>query len=273
MKRRQLMRYAGTGLLAASLTGLASGFEKYQAAQKPSPPNSGGLSVQWLGHTCFLFTSNGLRILVNPFRTIGCTAGYRVPKVAADVVLISSQLLDEGAAEDIPGDPKILYEPGVYQLQQGVQIQGIAIDHDRLGGRRFGTNVAWRWNQGGINILHLGGAAAPIAIEQKILMGRPDLLLIPVGGGPKAYTPAEAVQALQVLNPKLIVPTQYRTQAADAAKCDIVPVDDFLTLLNGKQVQRVGSDTLNLKASDLSGKDMAVAVMSYNFSQGVGLKQ
>lgn len=269
MKRRQLMRYAGTGLFAASLTGLASGFEKYQAAQTPS----GGLSVQWLGHTCFLFTGSGLRILVNPFRTIGCTSGYRPPKVAADVVLISSQLLDEGAAEDLPGQQKILYEPGVYQLQQGVQIQGIAIDHDRIGGRRFGTNIAWRWTQGGINVLHLGGAAGPIAIEQKILMAGPDLALIPVGGGPKAYTPTEAVQALQVLNPKLVIPTQYRTQAADASKCDIVPVDEFLTLMNGKQVQRISGDTLNLMPADVSGKQLAVAVLSYDFSQGVGLKK
>lgn len=274
MKRRQLMRYAGTGLLTASLTGLASGFQKYQAAQQPGgQKSSDGLSVQWLGHTCFLFTGSGLRILVNPFRTIGCTAGYRAPKVAADVVLISSQLLDEGAAEDLPGDPKILYEPGVYKIQQDVQIQGIAIDHDRIGGRRFGTNIAWRWTQAGINILHLGGAAGPIGIEQKILMAGPDLALIPVGGGPKAYTPSEAMQALQILNPKLVIPTQYRTEAADAAKCDIVPVDEFLTLTSGKQVQRIAGDTLNLKPADLSGKQMAIAVLSYNFSQGVGLKK
>ena len=49
-----------------------------------------------------------------------------------------------------------------------MQIQGIAIDHDRQGGKRFGTNVAWQWTQGGIKILHLGGAAAPINIEQKM---------------------------------------------------------------------------------------------------------
>jgi L-ascorbate metabolism protein UlaG (beta-lactamase superfamily) len=41
--------------------------------------------------------------------------------------------------------------------------------------------VAWQWTQSGIKILHLGGAAAPIALEQKILMGSPDLALVPVG--------------------------------------------------------------------------------------------
>jgi len=40
------------------------------------------------------------------------------------------------------------------------------------------------------------------------------------------HTPQEAAQAIQSLNPKL-VPTQYRTQAADADTCDIVALEQF----------------------------------------------
>ena len=258
MKRRQLMQYAGAGLLTSLLAVSASEF-KADAAQK-----GGSLSIQWLGHTCFLFTGGGARILVNPFRTLGCTAGYRPPQVAADLVLISSQLLDEGATEGLPGNPRLIYEPGVYKFN-GIQVQGIATDHDRVGGKRFGTNVAWRWTQGGINILNLGGAAAPITIEQKILMGRPDLLLLPVGGGPKAYRAQEAQQAIQTLNPKLLIPTQYRTQAADAAKCDIVSLDEFLTLMNGTPVRRGNSDTITLTPADLPQNGSAIQVLSYKF--------
>jgi L-ascorbate metabolism protein UlaG (beta-lactamase superfamily) len=259
MKRRQLMRYAGAGLVTTLGTGLASGLSSYQA-QAPS----GALSVQWLGHTCFLFTGGGSRILVNPFRALGCTAGYRVPRVAADLVLISSQLFDEGAAEGLPGNPRILFEPGVYQVGS-IQIQGISIAHDRVGGRRFGNNVAWLWTQGGVKTLHLGGAAAPIDIEQKILIGRPDLALIPVGGGPKAYNPQEAKQAISTLNPKVVIPTHFRTQAADGAACDIVPVDEFLTLMDGMTVRRLNSDTLTLKSSDLPQSGSVIQVLSYNF--------
>ena len=253
------MRYAGAGLLTTLGTGLASGFSSYQA-QTPG----GALSVQWLGHTCFLFTGSGLRILVNPFRSVGCTAGYRSPKVAADLVLISSQLLDEGAAEGLPGNPRILYEPGVYEVS-GIRLQGINIDHDRVGGRRFGTNVAWEWAQSGIKVLHMGGAAAPIALEQKILIGRPDLALIPVGGGPKAYDPKEAKQAVGTLNPKVVIPTQYRTQAADGGACDIVSVDEFLTLMDGMSVQRLNSDTITLKSADLPQNGSVIKVPSYKF--------
>jgi L-ascorbate metabolism protein UlaG (beta-lactamase superfamily) len=258
MKRRQLMRYAGAGLITSLGTVFASGYQSTWAQ------TSSGVSVQWLGHTCFLFTGNNLRILVNPFRTIGCTAGYRSPKVVADIVMISSQLLDEGETEGLPGNPKILYEPGVYNIG-GIQIQGISINHDRVGGQRFGSNLAWKWTQGGVNILHLGGAAAAIAYEQQILFGRPDLLLVPVGGGPKAYNPQEAKQAIATLNPKMVIPTHFRTQAADSKACDILPVDEFLTVMQGTQMGRTDSNTIAIRPSDLPQTGPVIQMLSYRF--------
>ncbi|MEH2072069.1 MAG: MBL fold metallo-hydrolase [Nostoc sp.] len=255
MKRRQLMGYAGAGLVTASVTTLGSHLR--------SEAQSSGLSVEWLGHTCFLFTGSGAKILVNPFRAIGCTAKYRPPKVAADLVLISSQLLDEGAVDVLPGNAKLIYEPGVYEFKS-IKFQGVAIDHDRKGGKQFGSNTAWSWKQGGINILHLGGAAAPISIEQKILLGRPDVLFIPVGGSAKAYNAQEAKQAVGVLNPKIVIPTHYRTQAADPAACDISPLDDFLALMQGMTVRRSSTDTISISSKDLP-QNSVIQVLSYKF--------
>lgn len=258
MKRRQLIGYAGAGLLSTLAVTLA-------AKSQPAVAQTGsGLTVRWLGHTCFLFTGGGARILINPFRQLGCTAGYRPPKVETDLVLISSQLLDEGAVEEVPGNPQLIFEPGVYQFK-GTQIQGIAIDHDREKGRRFGTNVAWLWTQGGIRVLHLGAAAAPITIEQKILIGRPDVLLVPVGGGAKAYNPQEAQAAVKTINPRLVIPTHYRTQAADPAACDIVPLDEFLSLMEGTPIRRSQSDSLTIKPADLPKDGTAIQVLSYKF--------
>ncbi|WP_206816109.1 MBL fold metallo-hydrolase [Chroococcus sp. FPU101] len=260
MQRRKLLQYAGISCL--SMAGTLGASSIIQAQTKPAKTDS-GLTVQWLGHTCFLFTGSGYRILVNPFRTIGCTAGYRLPKVEADFVLISSQLWDEGAAENLPGNPKILFEPGVYEIKD-FKIQGIASPHDRQGGRRFGTNVAWRWTQGGIKIVHLGGAASPIALEQKILLGTPDLALVPVGGGPKAYNPEEAQQAISVLQPKIVIPTQFMTVAADKNSCDLVSVDAFLKLeqVSGMNVQKIPSDTLRIRPSDLPKTGTVIRVLN-----------
>jgi L-ascorbate metabolism protein UlaG (beta-lactamase superfamily) len=255
MKRRQFVQYAGAGLLTTLGVGIADQFQ-------PALAQSGSVTIKYLGHTCFLFSGGGRRILVNPFRPIGCTAGYRSPQVAADLVMISSRLLDEGVVEGIPGNPRVLFEPGVYDFT-GMQVQGIETSHDDVGGKRFGINVVWRWNQGGVNLLHLGGVAAPITVEQQILMGRPDVLFVPVGDGPKAFTPEEAKAAIQMLNPKLVIPTQYRTQAADATNCDILPLDNFLTLMSGTPVRQVGN-SISIGQADLPESGFAIDVMSYS---------
>lgn len=255
MKRRQLMRYAGASLLTALGMGATSALQQVQAQA------GGTLNVQFLGHTCFLFTGGGAgRILVNPFRSLGCTAGYRPPRVNADLVMISSQLLDEGAVEILPGNPKLLFEPGSYEVN-GRRFQGIRTPHDLLDGRQFGINVVWRWQQAGINILHMGGAAAPITPEQRILMGRPDVVFIPVGNGPKAYTPENAKAAIEVLNPRMIVPMHYLTRAAAKDKCDLVPVEQFLTLMSGTPIRRVGS-TIAIRSADLPRSGMVIQVMN-----------
>ncbi|BAZ42443.1 hypothetical protein NIES4101_84120 [Calothrix sp. NIES-4101] len=258
MKRRELMGYAGAGIVTALITTLSS--ESQTQAQSSNP-----LSVKWLGHTCFLFSGGGARVLVNPFRTLGCTAKYRPPKVASDMVLISSQLLDEGAVEGLPGNPKLIYEPGTYQYK-GLDIQGTAIAHDRKGGKQFGMNTAWSWKQAGVNIVHLGVPAAPLAFEQTVVfsrLGRPDIVFIPVGGGNKGYNPQEAKQAVEAIKPKLVIPTHYRTQAADN-RCDISSVDEFLNLMQGIKVQRSNSDTISINPRNLPDTT-TIQVMSYKF--------
>lgn len=258
MKRRHLIRYAGAAFLTTLGTGLVT---NWQAAQAQT-----SVTVQWLGHTCFLVTGGGIRTLINPFQPIGCTAGYRAPNVAADLVMISSRMLDEGAVENLPGDPRVLAEAGIFEFR-GLAVQGIPINHDREGGRRFGTNLIWKWNQGGLNLVHLGGAAAPLEFEQQVLLGRPDVLFVPVGNSVKAYGAQEAKAAIERLNPKIVVPTHYRTQAA-ADNCTgdyaLEPVDTFLEAMSGTDIQRAGSDTLTVSSSGLPASTRVV-VMSYRF--------
>lgn len=254
MKRRQFFLAASAGVAAIAGTSLVPQFGRAIA-------QSGGLSITYLGHSCFVFRGDGQEVMVNPFRKIGCTAGYAAPQVDVDLVMISSRLFDEGYVEGLPGDPRILFQPGVYDLGNQ-QIQGIRTDHDRLGGRRFGVNVAWSWIQGGVKILHLGGAAAPITVEQKILMGTPDVLLVPVSGGPKAYTPEEAKAAIATLNPKIVIPTQYRTAASDAATCPVEALDAFLAVVEGMTVQR-GGKQISLSAASLPAAGPVIQVMNY----------
>lgn len=264
MKRSQFLQYLGAG----ALTTLGSSL--FQATTQPLAAQSSGVTAKFLGHTCFLFTGGGQRILVNPFRQIGCTAGYRAPIVQSDFVLISSRLFDEGYPEQLPGNPRVLFEAGSYRVD-GQRFEGVELAHDRVGGKRFGFNVTWRWQQGGVDIVHLGGAAGPITPTEKIPLTRPDLLFVPVGGGVKAYNASEAIAAVTELNPKIVIPTHYRTKAADASggQCDVAGRDSFVEQFKarygGEAVRSGGGDSATFNAGSLNANTPQLQLMSYRF--------
>ncbi|CAN1211565.1 MBL fold metallo-hydrolase [Tumidithrix helvetica PCC 7403] len=247
MRRRKLIQLAQGGLLGTLTAGLAIA-PAFSQDRTKAAPNTGPLTLQWFGHMSFLISGGGLRLLTHPFRPSGCTAGLPAPKADVDYVMISSRLLDEGYLENLPNKTKVFAEPGSYDFK-GVNLQGIRMDHDRVGGRRFGRNVAWRWQQAGIRLLHLGCAASPILPDQRILMGRPDVLILPVGGGDKGYSATEAQAVVAELSPKIVVPTYYHT-ATSSKTCALAPVDEFLALFPNVKVNRGGS-TLELSADSL----------------------
>lgn len=94
-------------------------------------------------------------------------------------------------------------------------------------------------------------------------MGRPDVLLIPVGGSAKAYNPEEAKAAVQALNPKMVIPTHYKTAAADESSCDLQSVDAFLSLMQGATIRRSGGSGLTVSSGNLPSSGPVIQVLSY----------
>lgn len=82
----------------------------------------GGVTISSLGHSALMIQGGGARVLLNPFKAVGCAAGLSEPRVSADVILASSLLKDEGAQV---ASGKFLVKPGSYRLA-GLQIEGIA---------------------------------------------------------------------------------------------------------------------------------------------------
>ncbi len=259
MKRRQLLQYTGT----AFLTAIATTFTSNKMPLLAQSANN-GVTIQWLGHTCFLITGNGLRILINPYRPLGCTQGYNPPRPTADLVLISSQLLDEGAAENLPNNPQLLFEPGDYQINN-LDFDGVLIPHENDPdfihngtGRKYMPNVAWVWTQSNLKLLHLGGAGASIGTNEKIFITNPDILFIPVGSPIdndnylKGYQPQQAINIIKELRPKIVFPTHYKTSAAND-NCPLSSVEEFLTLAEENDIsyQRINSNSLGITPNNL----------------------
>ena len=210
------------------------------------------LWLYWIKRA-LLISGGGASVLVNPFKAVACAAGLAEPRVSATVILASSRLLDEGAPV---AKGKMLVDPGSFKVS-GLSIEGIAGPHDRVGGRRFGQSTLWRWKQGGLDIAHLGGTAARLSPADKVMLGRPDVLIIGVGGGAKVYTGAEAAEVVRELKPRRVIPVQYVT-GKTPKDCDQTTVQPFLDAMAGTPVKRTGR-TLSLPGK--LGEGMVIEVM------------
>ena len=194
-----------------------------------------GVTITSYGHSALLISGGGASVLINPYKAVACAAGLAEPRVSATVVLASSRLLDEGAPV---ARGKMLVDPGSYKVS-GLTIEGIAGPHDRVGGRRFGQSTLWRWKQGGLDIAHLGGTAARLSPSDKVMLGRPDVLIIGVGGGAKVYSGAEAAEVVRELQPRRVIPVQY-VSGKTPKDCDQTSVQPFLDAMAGTPVKRTG---------------------------------
>lgn len=203
----------------------------------PAARAEGGVRITSYGHSALLIEGGGARVLLNPFRAVGCAAGLAEPRLSADVILASSLLKDEGAAV---ASGRFLSKPGSYRVA-GLQIEGIGVPHDRVDGRRFGLATVWRWRQGGLDFAHLGGTAGAISPADKVLLGRPDVLVIGVGGGAKVYTGAEAAAVVRELNPRRVIPVQFLRGGRAPSACDQGGVQTFLEALGSPSVRQAGA--------------------------------
>ncbi len=198
------------------------------------PAIAGGVRITSYGHSALLIKGGGNSVLLNPFKAVGCAAGLREPKVSANVILASSELPDEGAKV---AKGLFLAKPGSYRVS-GLNLEGFSSPHDRVGGRRFGLATLWMWKQGGLRFAHLGGSAAPLSGLDKVLLGRPDVLIIAVGGGGKIYNGSEAAKVVKDLNPKRVIPVQY-INGQPPKDCDQEGIEPFLEAMKGTEINKV----------------------------------
>jgi len=73
-----------------------------------------------------------------------------------------------------------------------------------LDGQQKGS--AFLFQFGGLCLVHLGDLGQPLTPELRSLLGRPDVLLLPIGGGSYSIGPERARAVLQDLQPRLAIP-------------------------------------------------------------------
>ena len=201
------------------------------------------MKVKWLGHACFLITSEkGPRVITDPYGAMGGLF-YGPIKESADVVIITHDHADHNNAGAVAG-AEVVKGPGIKKAK-GVEFLGIPTHHDASGGRERGENTVFCFTLDGLRVCHLGDLGRQLSDAEAKQIGKVDILFIPVGG---FYT-VDARGASGVvgkLGPRVVFPMHYRTPRLTWS---IAGVDRFIQGKAG--VQQVKGSEVELKADQL----------------------
>lgn len=227
-----------------------------------APSVAFAVDIQWLGHSSFKFTFSGSQVLLtDPFDD---TLGYPIPKkkkLVPDVVLVSNDHFDHNDVKRLKGHPLILREEGATKYFD-IRFTGIKSFADQENGLKRGENIIFTWRWEGINFCFLGELAQPLSKEQVKKIGKVDVLFIPVGG---TYTldATEARQVILQLNPSVIFPMHFRTEALNANWISLDTEEPFLREIKSAKIRKINSDRIKLTSQTLPKKGMEIILLQY----------
>lgn len=191
------------------------------------------VTVTWIGHSTFLIATAGGTILVDPFLDECPTATMKAADVACDVMLLTHGHFDHvadavaiakrtgakvHAAFEIANwlgrhgitNVQPMNHGGTVAIPGGTARMEIAFHSSSLPDGSYGGNPAgWLVETDGKRIYVAGDTSVFSDMER---IGRPglDLAILPIGD---LFTmgPEQSIEAIQLLNPKNVLPCHYDT--------------------------------------------------------------
>ncbi len=165
------------------------------------------MKINYIGHSCFLFReSGGTTLLTDPYGDVGLS----LSRLKSDIVTVSHSHYDHCNVRAVEGNSVILSRAGKFSVR-GVEIEACESFHDDANGAKRGKNLIFSFTMDGVRVCHLGdlGQKMDDSILDKI--GRPDILLIPVGGN---YTidGGEAARYVRAIAPAVVIPMHYHVK-------------------------------------------------------------
>lgn len=214
--------------------------------------------VQFLGHSSFRLRGREGIVLCDPY---GRSTGLDIGKPSAHIVTVSHPHDDHNNVAAVrPMREKVftIEGPGDYEVN-GVLISGVRTYHDKEKGKERGFNTVYVIHLDDVVFCHLGDLGHELTQSQIEQIGEVDVLFIPVGGG-ETIGPAEAVNVISQLEPRMVIPMHYAASQL-SFEYDLAPLEKFTHEVGLKEY--TPEEKLTITAANLppEGEETKVVVM------------
>jgi L-ascorbate metabolism protein UlaG (beta-lactamase superfamily) len=176
------------------------------------------MRVQWYGQSAFSLSTSDTTVAIDPFGDLsgltsrGMQFDYpAIEGLTAELLLVTHEHPDHNGVEVVDGDPAILRSTAGRLESPIGEVTAVASEHDESAGTERGPNTIFVFELDGVRVAHFGDfGQASLRDEQAAAIGRVELLIVPVGGGPTIGA-EQALAIVQRLSPRWVIPMHYRT--------------------------------------------------------------
>lgn len=215
------------------------------------------MQIIWHGQACFEITAKNkensdVAIIIDPFSE---EVGLKLPKLAADVLLVSHSHFDHNNIKAVGGSPFLIDACGEYEVK-GAFVQGLLGFHDNEQGKERGEVIIYKIEVEDIKICHLADLGQKeLTSEQLEQIGNVDILMIPVGGK-FTIDAKEASEIISQIEPRLVIPMHYKI---NNLKVDIDGLDRFLKVMGEEGI--IQEKKLKITAKNLPAEETKIVVL------------
>jgi len=212
------------------------------------------MEITWYGHSCFRLTErNYATVVTDPFDHK--VVGYSALKLKADIVTVSHDAPGHANLDVVKGTEHVIDGAGEFEIGD-VFITAVQTAGGGKKSKDKTRNTLYVFDYEGITVAHLGDLQEVPTQSEVEALGTVNILLIPVGGG-SSLNAAKAAEVVSVIEPNLVIPMHYST---DAAKIKLDPLNKFLKEMGLGKVESLPS----LKATRSSlPQETKVVVLDY----------
>jgi L-ascorbate metabolism protein UlaG (beta-lactamase superfamily) len=202
------------------------------------------MRITWYGHAAFLIETQGLRIILDPYRWPD-SGGYLPIAEPADLVVVSHEndRYHSHLGQITPPFQVVraLELPEGGEVVKGIRFQAIHVFETPERKPEDEVTIV-HFHSEGIHLVFLGDLGHPLTESELAFVCGAEVVLIPAGGPPTIDFP-HIPALLDAIGPRLVLPMHYKTPKIDL---NIQPLARFLEVLPGDPVVRSGKSALDL---------------------------
>jgi L-ascorbate metabolism protein UlaG (beta-lactamase superfamily) len=219
-----------------------------------------GLRITWYGHAAFLIETEGLRIILDPYRSPD-SGGYTPISEPADLVIVSHEndRYHSHLGQIVPPFETLraLELPPEGAVFRGIKFEAIHVFEtpERLPEDEV-TIVHFRAED--LRVVFLGDLGHTLSDAELAPLRGADIVLASAGG-PPTIAVADLPPLFDAIGARIVIPMHFKTPKINL---NISPLEEFLAVMGNAPVERPGTSSIEVTQNSLS-QQLTILVLEH----------